>query len=112
MTADPRLVKDARPLSVVTYAEICNMAYQGAHAQWNNLAEEAKAYPGSPPGYVANRKLHHTYNGPGFEWSISWSTRTDDGTDCPATATQPVNVTTSVTNDKARMRRNSTGVSF
>lgn len=30
MTADPRIVEDARPLSVVTYAEICNMAYQGA----------------------------------------------------------------------------------
>lgn len=30
MTADPRIVKEARPLSVVTYAEICNMAYQGA----------------------------------------------------------------------------------
>jgi aspartate kinase len=30
MTADPRIVKDARPLSVVTYGEICNMAYQGA----------------------------------------------------------------------------------
>ncbi|MCA1030127.1 aspartate kinase [Bacillus timonensis] len=30
MTADPRIVDDARPLSVVTYNEICNMAYQGA----------------------------------------------------------------------------------
>ncbi len=30
MTADPRIVKAARPLSVVTYNEICNMAYQGA----------------------------------------------------------------------------------
>ncbi|MDF0725131.1 aspartate kinase [Cytobacillus sp. S13-E01] len=30
MTADPRIVDDARPLSVVTYTEICNMAYQGA----------------------------------------------------------------------------------
>ncbi len=30
MTADPRIVEDARPLSVVTYTEICNMAYQGA----------------------------------------------------------------------------------
>ena len=30
MTADPRIAKNARPLSVVTYNEICNMAYQGA----------------------------------------------------------------------------------
>ncbi|MRG85344.1 aspartate kinase [Salinibacillus xinjiangensis] len=30
MTADPRIVESARPLSVVTYSEICNMAYQGA----------------------------------------------------------------------------------
>ncbi|KAA0547883.1 aspartate kinase [Bacillus sp. BGMRC 2118] len=30
MTADPRIVEDARPINVVTYTEICNMAYQGA----------------------------------------------------------------------------------
>ncbi len=30
MTADPRIVEEAAPLSAVTYAEICNMAYQGA----------------------------------------------------------------------------------
>lgn len=30
MTADPRIVEKARPLDVVTYTEICNMAYQGA----------------------------------------------------------------------------------
>lgn len=30
MTADPRIVKDARPLDMMTYSEICNMAYQGA----------------------------------------------------------------------------------
>lgn len=30
MTADPRIVAGAQPLSVVTYNEICNMAYQGA----------------------------------------------------------------------------------
>jgi aspartate kinase len=30
MTADPRIVANARPLDVVTYTEICNMAYQGA----------------------------------------------------------------------------------
>ncbi|MDB4867803.1 MAG: dapG [Cohnella sp.] len=30
LTADPRVVSDARPLSVVSYEEICNMAYNGA----------------------------------------------------------------------------------
>jgi len=30
MTADPRVVKTAQPLDVVTYNEICNLAYQGA----------------------------------------------------------------------------------
>jgi aspartate kinase len=30
MTADPRIVPDARPLRHVTYYEICNLAYQGA----------------------------------------------------------------------------------
>lgn len=30
MTADPRIVKSARQLKLVTYSEICNLAYQGA----------------------------------------------------------------------------------
>lgn len=30
MTADPRIVENARPLMNVTYTEVCNMAYQGA----------------------------------------------------------------------------------
>lgn len=30
MTADPRIVEEARPLSTLTYTEVCNMAYQGA----------------------------------------------------------------------------------
>jgi aspartate kinase len=30
LTADPRIVEDARPLKTVSYTEICNMAYQGA----------------------------------------------------------------------------------
>ncbi|MFD1447171.1 aspartate kinase [Oceanobacillus profundus] len=30
MTADPRVVKSARQLKIVTYTEICNLAYQGA----------------------------------------------------------------------------------
>lgn len=30
LTADPRIVEDAKPLPYVSYAEICNMAHQGA----------------------------------------------------------------------------------
>jgi aspartate kinase len=30
LTADPRIVEDAKQLTVVSYAEICNMAHQGA----------------------------------------------------------------------------------
>ncbi|WP_404462289.1 aspartate kinase [Sutcliffiella horikoshii] len=45
MTADPRIVKDASPLPVVTYNEICNMAYQGAkviHPRAVEVAMQAK----------------------------------------------------------------------
>ncbi len=30
LTADPKIVKEAKPLDRISYAEICNMAYQGA----------------------------------------------------------------------------------
>lgn len=45
MTADPRIAENARPLSVVTYAEVCNMAYQGAkviHPRAVEIAMQAK----------------------------------------------------------------------
>ncbi|TLS37383.1 aspartate kinase [Pseudalkalibacillus caeni] len=45
MTADPRIVENARPLSVVTYNEVCNMAYQGAkviHPRAVEIAMHAK----------------------------------------------------------------------
>lgn len=45
MTADPRIVKDAQPLEVVTYNEICNLAYQGAkviHPRAVEIAMQAK----------------------------------------------------------------------
>ncbi|WP_428908610.1 aspartate kinase [Niallia sp. Krafla_26] len=45
MTADPRIAEHARPLSVVTYTEVCNMAYQGAkviHPRAVEIAEQAK----------------------------------------------------------------------
>ncbi|WP_046175007.1 aspartate kinase [Domibacillus indicus] len=45
MTADPRIASNARPLSVVTYTEVCNMAYQGAkviHPRAVEIAMQAK----------------------------------------------------------------------
>lgn len=45
MTADPRVVSTARPLDVVTYTEICNLAYQGAkviHPRAVEIAMQAK----------------------------------------------------------------------
>ncbi|WP_042160587.1 aspartate kinase [Paenibacillus gorillae] len=45
LTADPRLVKDAKPLLVVGYAEICNMARQGAkviHPRAVEIAQQAR----------------------------------------------------------------------
>jgi aspartate kinase len=44
LTADPRIVEDAKPLASVGYAEICNMAYQGAkviHPRAVELAMQA-----------------------------------------------------------------------
>ncbi|WP_442599553.1 aspartate kinase [Neobacillus sp. D3-1R] len=45
MTADPRVAENARPLNVVTYLEVCNMAYQGAkviHPRAVEIAMQAK----------------------------------------------------------------------
>ncbi|KAB2335473.1 aspartate kinase [Bacillus mesophilum] len=45
MTADPRIAEKARPLSVVTYTEVCNMAYQGAkviHPRAVEIAMQSK----------------------------------------------------------------------
>ncbi|WP_066252772.1 aspartate kinase [Neobacillus drentensis] len=45
MTADPRIAENARPLSIVTYTEVCNMAYQGAkviHPRAVEIAMQAK----------------------------------------------------------------------
>ncbi|HLS60209.1 MAG TPA: aspartate kinase [Virgibacillus sp.] len=45
MTADPRVVPSARPLDIVTYTEICNLAYQGAkiiHPRAVEIAMQAK----------------------------------------------------------------------
>lgn len=45
MTADPRVVKDARTLEVASYTDICNLAYQGAkvvHPRAVEIAMQAK----------------------------------------------------------------------
>ncbi|MFD1952922.1 aspartate kinase [Paenibacillus thailandensis] len=45
LTADPRFVEDARPLAVVGYTEICNMARQGAkviHPRAVEIAQQAR----------------------------------------------------------------------
>lgn len=45
LTADPRIVEEAKPLPVVSYAEICNMARQGAkviHPRAVEIAQQAK----------------------------------------------------------------------
>ncbi|WP_077621916.1 aspartate kinase [Sediminibacillus massiliensis] len=45
MTADPRVVKSARILDVITYTETCNLAYQGAkviHPRAVEIAMQAK----------------------------------------------------------------------
>lgn len=45
MTADPRIADNARRLSVVTYTELCNMAYQGAkviHPRAVEIAMQSK----------------------------------------------------------------------
>lgn len=75
MTADPRIVKDARPLSVVTYNEICNMAYQGAkviHPRAVEIAMQAKVpirvrstysnSPGTLVTAIANENKKRLFN--------------------------------------------------
>lgn len=45
MTADPRIVSEARAIDTVTYTEVCNMAYQGAkviHPRAVEIAMNAK----------------------------------------------------------------------
>jgi aspartate kinase, monofunctional class len=45
LTADPRIVSEAKPLTVVGYAEICNMARQGAkviHPRAVEIAQQAR----------------------------------------------------------------------
>jgi len=70
MTADPRVVKQARPLDVVTYNEISNLAYQGAkvvHPRAIEIAMQAKiplhirsTYSDAPGTLVTSRRAMET----------------------------------------------------
>ncbi|KRW91616.1 aspartate kinase [Alicyclobacillus tengchongensis] len=72
MTADPRIVDDARQLAQVTYTEICNMAYQGAKvihpravelAMQGNVPIRVRSTMSDDPGTLvtqAARRLEHS----------------------------------------------------
>ncbi len=52
MTADPRIVENAKPLPNVTYTEICNLAYQGAkviHPRAVEIAMQARCRSACAP---------------------------------------------------------------
>jgi len=71
MTADPRIAENARSLSIVTYNEVCNMAYQGAkviHPRAVEIAAAAKVpirirstYSDGPGTLVTS--VHHQSRG-------------------------------------------------
>jgi aspartate kinase len=65
-TADPRIVQDARTLSIVSYNEICNLAYEGAKvihpravevAMQHNLPIKIKSAFSQEPGTMITNKL-------------------------------------------------------
>jgi prepilin-type N-terminal cleavage/methylation domain-containing protein/prepilin-type processing-associated H-X9-DG protein len=60
-----------------------NMAYQGGTSHGSNLDMERTAYPEAPAGYVGNRQLRRALNtGPDWANQLSWSTLTEDGSNC------------------------------
>ncbi len=72
MTADPRLVQSAQPIDVVTYTEICNLAYQGAkviHPRAVEIAMQAeipiriRSTYAKGFGTLITRKRSNTYDG-------------------------------------------------
>jgi aspartate kinase len=65
-TADPRIVQDAKTLAVVSYNEICNLAYEGAKvihpraveiAMQHNLPLKIKSTFSQEPGTMITNKL-------------------------------------------------------
>ncbi|MBB6452868.1 aspartate kinase [Salirhabdus euzebyi] len=76
MTADPRIVENARPLPVVTYNEICNLAYQGAkviHPRAVEIAMQAKV----------PMRIRSTYKEDDEGTLITSSRSEEDGKDIP-----------------------------
>ncbi|MEK3886921.1 aspartate kinase [Bacillus sp. FSL K6-3431] len=72
MTADPRIVSNARPLKVVTYNEVSNMAFQGAkviHPRAVEIAMQAKipirirsTYSDAPGTLVTTINKHQEFD--------------------------------------------------
>lgn len=67
MTADPRIVEDARQLRQVTYTEICNLAYQGAKvihpraveiAMQRNIPIRVRSTHSDDPGTLVTQSPH------------------------------------------------------
>lgn len=67
MTADPRIVDDARQLQQVTYTEICNLAYQGAKvihpraveiAMQRNIPIRVRSTHSDDPGTLVTHAPH------------------------------------------------------
>lgn len=72
MTADPRLVEDARQLTQVTYTEICNLAYQGAKvihpraveiAMQQNIPIRVRSTMSDDPGTLVTQSSHRLEHG-------------------------------------------------
>jgi len=72
MTADPRIVEDARQLRQVTYTEICNMAYQGAKvihpravelAMQGNVPIRVRSTLSDDPGTLVTQAAAHLEHG-------------------------------------------------
>jgi aspartate kinase len=70
MTADPRIVNDAKRLRTVTYTEICNMAYQGAKvihpraveiAMQKNIPIRVRSTMSKDEGTLVTNHLQHSH---------------------------------------------------
>lgn len=80
MTADPRIVEDARQLSQVTYTEICNLAYQGAKvihpraveiAMQRNIPIRVRSTHSDDPGTLVTQAPHQLEHGALFDQFVT-----------------------------------------
>lgn len=80
MTADPRIVDDARQLRTVTYTEICNLAYQGAKvihpraveiAMQRNIPIRVRSTHSSDTGTLVTQSPHQMEHASVFDTSIT-----------------------------------------